>query len=115
MNSFDKVKSIVKLIDDKKGENIVILDLRRITTISDYFVIATGTSTIHINTIAREIRSQLKKSDKIIPINPINQGDNSWVILDYQDCIVHLFLKQTREYYNLEDLWFEAKRVKFDI
>jgi len=101
----------MKLLEEKKGENIIALDLRKITTITDFFIIATANSKTHIQTLAKEIIHSLKKDKNLIPINPLKETDTQWVLLDYQDFIIHLFLKEVREYYNLEELWFEAIRI----
>lgn len=106
------VKEIVDLLEEKKGDDIVILDLRGITTITDYFIIVTATSSPHLHTLAREVIKKIKKMFNIIPLNPYSETDERWILIDYQDCILHIFLKETREYYNLEELWFEAKRVE---
>ncbi|MBU1078638.1 MAG: ribosome silencing factor [Spirochaetes bacterium] len=105
------IRIIVKHLDSKKAENIVTLDIKKITTISDYFIIASANSETHLKTLAKDTASMLKKEFKYIPLNPITEDDKNWILLDYQDFIIHLFLEETRVYYNLEDLWFEAKKI----
>ncbi|MBN1897138.1 MAG: ribosome silencing factor [Spirochaetes bacterium] len=111
MKPFDLVKEIVGKLEEKKAENIVVLDLKRLTTLTDYFIIATGTSFPHLKALAREIVNQAKEKHSLVPLNPLPEGDDSWVLVDYQDCIVHLFLEESRQFYNLEELWFESKKV----
>ncbi len=106
-----QVKQVVKLLDDKKGENIIILDLKRLTTITDYFIIVSANSETHLLALAKDTANYLKKEHKILPLNPLNETDKRWILLDYQDFIIHIFLAETRQYYNLEELWFEAKKI----
>jgi len=107
------IKEAIKILDEKKAENIVTLDLKKLTTITDFFIIATANSVIHLQTLAKELVHSLKKTEKIIPFNPLSETDTKWILIDYGDFIVHLFLEETRQYYNLEELWFEAKRINF--
>ncbi len=111
MNLKKLIEKTVKLLDDKKGEDIITLNLKKITSFTDYFIIVTANSETHLQTLAKEIIKFLKHEDNIIPINSINETDKSWILIDYQDFIVHLFLTETREYYNLEELWYEAERI----
>ncbi len=106
-----QVKKVVKLLDDKKGENIITLDLRKLTTITDYFIIVTANSETHLLTLAKEIIKSLKKENSLMPLNSLDETDKRWILLDYQDFIIHLFLEETRQYYDLEELWFEAKKI----
>ena len=111
MNLKKLIEKTVKLLDDKKGEDIITLNLKKITSFTDYFIIVTANSETHLQTLAKEIIKFLKHEDNIIPINSLNEMDKSWILIDYQDFIVHLFLTETREYYNLEELWYEAERI----
>lgn len=111
MDIRNQIKKVTKLLDDKKGENIITLDLKQVTSFTDYFIIATANSETHLQTLAKEIMKFLKHEDNIIPINSLNETDKSWILIDYHDFVVHLFLTETREYYNLEELWYEAERI----
>ncbi|MGC8976806.1 MAG: ribosome silencing factor [Candidatus Ratteibacteria bacterium] len=103
-----KIKKIVKSIEDKKGENIIILDLKGLTWITDYFIIASGSSTIQTKTIADNILQNIKE----LPISVEGIEDGKWILIDYGEVIVHIFLKETRDYYKLEKLWADAKIVE---
>lgn len=81
--------------------------MRKVSTITDYFIIVTGTSIAHIQALAKYIIETVKEK----PINPIRNFDNNWVLLDFGDFIVHLFLEETRNYYGLEGLWADAPRI----
>ena len=106
------IKETVKYLDEKKAENIITLDLKKLTTITDYFIIATANSETHLRTLAGELVKFFKKENRLHLINPLNENDRSWILLDYQDFIIHLFTEETREYYCLEELWFEAKKYE---
>jgi ribosome-associated protein len=96
--------------DAKKAFNIVILDLRKLTYITDYFVICSGTSTTQVSAIAEEIERVLAKSG-IHPSHVEGQPEATWVLMDYGDVVVHVFDEQTRSFYSLEKLWSESFRV----
>ncbi len=105
------IKYIVKIADSKKGEDIKILDLRGLTSITDYFIIISATSVPHLQALAREISFKLKKEKNLLPLFPYNENDDRWILMDYGDFIIHIFIPEAREYYNLENLWYEAKEV----
>ena len=96
---------------DNRGENIVVLDMREITPVFDYFVLATGSSRRQLHAIAEEIDQVLRKQfgDKRLGLE--GYTDSRWILLDFGDVVVHLFDEETREYYDLEDFWSQATRV----
>jgi ribosome-associated protein len=101
---------ILKAIDEIKGVNIQLLDLREIeNTVCDYFVICTGTSNTHVNAIAGIIQKKVGKLCKEKPWHVEGEGNADWVLLDYVNVVVHVFQKQIREYYDIESLWGDAK------
>lgn len=104
----DTVSHIVDIILDKHGEDIVILDLREITSIADFFIIATGNSTTNIKAIADEILNRMKREYRVIPWHTEGYGHLTWILLDYVDVVVHIFDRETREFYSLETLWKDA-------
>jgi ribosome-associated protein len=112
MNEKNLLKEIFKILDEKKATDIIVLDMRKLTTITDYFIIATANSTTHLKALAKEIFLTMKEKFNLIPLNSLNENEDKWMLIDYQDFIIHLFIKEAREFYNLEDLWFEAKRIK---
>jgi len=101
-----------ELAENKKAEDIVILDLRKISSITDYFVLCTGTSEPHLRAIVHEIEDQLSKEHQLRPRGSECAFQTSWVVLDYFDVIVHVMRADTRKMYNLEDLWADAPQVK---
>jgi ribosome-associated protein len=105
MNLKRKIKKIVKLIEDKKGENIIVLDLKGLTWITDYFIITSGESQIQTKAIAENILTNIEEN----PISVEGIDDGKWILIDYGEIIIHIFLNETREYYKLEKLWSDAK------
>jgi ribosome-associated protein len=101
-----------ELADNKKAENIVILDVREVSSITDYFVVATGTSEPHLRAIVDEIRETLKEDHDLQPRATDGTLQTSWVVLDYFDVIVHVMRADVREHYNLEGLWGDVPRVR---
>ncbi len=96
--------------DDKKAEDIVIYDMRGITDVTDYFVIATAHSRSQVRAVVESIKKELKSID----IRKMGQEGNeggSWVLIDYTDCVIHVFSPELREYYSLESLWGDAPKV----
>lgn len=101
---------ILKAIDEIKGLDIQLLDLREIeNTVCDYFIICTGTSNTHVNAIAGIIEKQVGKICKEKPWHVEGESNADWVLLDYVNVVVHVFQKKIREYYNIESLWGDAK------
>lgn len=102
---------ISQLIFNKKGYDVKILDLKELTSITDYFVICTGDSDTQIKAIADEIDKKLR--DENIKVWHIEGYESlNWVLLDYVDVVVHIFKKETREFYNLEKLWGDAPTIE---
>ncbi|MCM8757262.1 MAG: ribosome silencing factor [Candidatus Omnitrophica bacterium] len=105
-----RLRRLVQVIQEKKGENLIILDVRKLTWIADYFIILTGTSLIHTRTLAESILEKLKGTPCLVE----GMESGSWIILDYHDIVVHIFLPETRDYYRLEKLWGDAKEVPLE-
>lgn len=107
------VESIVKGIQEKKGTDIVIVDLKGIVgTICDYFVICQGNSPTQIDAITESVEetARIEAGEKPVKIAGLTNAE--WVAMDYTDVLVHIFLPDMRSYYNLEDLWEDAKLTK---
>jgi len=98
--------------DNKKSENIVILDVRDLSSVTDYFVIASGTSEPHLRAIVDEITDRLRDEHDLRPLRKDGSMQGAWVVLDFFDVIVHVMRADARERYNLEGLWGDAARVK---
>jgi ribosome-associated protein len=98
--------------DNKKAENIVILDVRDLSSVTDYFVIASGTSEPHLRAIVDEITDRLRDDYALRPLRKDGSMQGAWVVLDFFDVIVHVMRQDARERYDLEGLWGDAARVK---
>lgn len=113
MKSKELVDIIVNLIQSKKGFNITILNLKNLSAMADYFIICSGDATIHVKAIADEIDKKLRK-EGIKSHNREGYNTLNWVLLDYFDVVVHVFKKDSREYYNLEKLWGDAEITEIE-
>jgi ribosome-associated protein len=101
-----------ELADNKKAEDIVILDVRELSSVTDYFVIASGTSEPHLRAIVDEILDKLRDEHDVKPKAVDGTLHTAWIVLDYFDVIVHVMRGDVRERYDLETLWGDAPRVK---
>jgi|SRR5436309_4875757 len=101
-----------ELADSKKAEDIAVLDVRKISTITDYFVLATGTSEPHLRAISEEIKDKLREDHDLKPRAVDGTLQTAWLVLDYFDVIVHVMRADVRDRYDLESLWGDAPRVR---
>jgi ribosome-associated protein len=113
MEAFEKVKTCGVLAEEKKAKDVVIMKLDDLTDIADYFLVASGTSERHVSTIADSVETGMKERG-VKPYSVEGNRDGRWVIIDYQNVIVHIFLEQLRELYDLESLWIEAKKFRIE-
>lgn len=102
----------IKCVSEKKGENIVGLDLREIASFTEFFIIASGTNQRQVQAIADEINEQLKKQLGTRPVRIEGYNSAEWVLLDYGDFVVHVFNGEAREFYDLARLWRDARKVE---
>src|SRR5215207_6620264 len=102
----------VRCADDKKAINMVGLDLREIASFTEFFFIASGTNQRQVQAIADEINEQLKKQLRRRPVRVEGYNTAEWLLLDYGEFVVHLFNKDAREFYDLERLWRDSRRVE---
>lgn len=109
MEALETVKAAVKAIDSKKGENIEVIEITNLTIIADYFVIATGTSTTQVKALADEVEYQLEQ--KGLTPHHIEGRNTPWVCLDYNSVVIHIFYKDQRDFYQLERLWEDGKKI----
>lgn len=110
MTEQQKLELIVKTLDSKRGEDIQVLKIADLTILADYFVIVNGTSNTHARTLADEVEFQLSQQG-IEPDRREADTGNTWIILDYSDIIVHVFYKETRNFYKLEGVWADGEQV----
>ncbi len=112
MDSRKLARLCCEFADNKKAENIVTLDVRKLSSVTDYFVIAAGTSEPHLRAIVDEITDRLRVEHGVRPRAVDGTVHGAWVVLDFFDVIVHLMRRDVRERYDLESLWGDAARLK---
>lgn len=104
------VRKVRERLEDKKALNVTVLDVSAISSVADYFIVASGNSAPHLRALGDDLQFGLKK-EGILCFRRAGDWDSGWVVLDYVDVIIHVFLQETREYYGIEDLWKQAPRV----
>ena len=115
MNSEELSKVVVLGIQEKKGEDIVLMDLRKVkNAIADYFIICSGNSETHIQAISESIESEIHKINRENPWHREGKDNKEWVLLDYVNVVAHIFKKERREFYSLEELWGDAQVLEID-
>ena len=115
MESLQLATSIAKVLDTKKAANVKVLKVRDLTVLTDYFVIANGTSATHVKSLAEEVEFQLEQQG-VKALRTEGYDAKNWILLDYGTVIVHVFYPQAREFYDLEHLWADAEEcdIQFD-
>lgn len=109
----DMVKTAYEALDEKKGNDIVILDIAEISTLADYFVICDGGSESQVHALTDNVEEKMHAAEYH---QERREGHRSstWVLMDYEDVIVHIFDRENREFYNLERIWRDAKQIKIE-
>jgi len=110
MTQEELIASAVKILDSKKAEDIRVIKIGDLTILADYFIIADGTSSTQTKALADEVEFRLKQQGREPKQVQGNNGSN-WIILDYSDVVIHIFYKETRDFYNLERLWSDGEDV----
>ena len=111
MDSKELTKIIYSALDDKKGENIKILDISKVSVIADYFVIANGSNINQVQALADNVKEELYKLG-LEPKNVEGHRSASWILLDYTDVIVHVFSRDDRFFYDLERIWRDGREIE---
>jgi len=114
MQPFDLVRAIAGILDEKKAMDLTAIHTTEQTIISDYFVIATGTSSTHVKALSEELEYEMKQRHGVAP-KGIEGRASGWILLDYGTVLVHVFQQEQREYYNIERLWEDAQRVELGL
>ena len=104
------IKPYIQAVLGRKAQQIVILDLQDLTSFTDAFIICSGKSNRQVTAIAEHVQIELKKQGKH-PIHVEGKKEGHWVLMDYGDVIIHIFFKSVRQFYDLEGLWVDAKRI----
>ncbi len=106
----NKVKLIIEALEDKKAENIQVIDISEISTVADYFIIANGTNRSQVQALADNVDEKLAMN-KIFHKHTEGYNNANWILLDYSDILVHVFDKESRGFYDLERMWRDGKFV----
>lgn len=108
-------RRIAALADEKLGEDIVVLDMRELVGYTDFLVLTTARNERLAKAIHDEVYERLKKDDGLLPNRAEGLREASWVLLDYLDCVLHIFVPEARDHYRLEQLWGEAPRLELEL
>lgn len=111
IETFQKLRLLVEAALDKKASKIVVLDLTGRTSFCDYFIIASGNNPRHVRAVASNVIDQMKKADGKKPLGAEGLEAGRWALLDYGDVLLHVFEDRIRDYYDLEGLWLDARKV----
>lgn len=103
------------LADSKKAEDVVVLDMRGLVTYTDFLAICTARNERQARAIVDEVKLQVKRETGLLPGGVDGAGDAGWIILDYLDCVLHVFTPEARDRYQLEDLWRDASNLELDL
>lgn len=104
------VRACCQVLDDKKGESLKVLDVRGISSVTDYFIIVTGTSNPHLRALSNAVRNILEEWD-MPTIKADTKTESGWLVVDAYELIVHVFTEEVREYFDLEGLWRDAESL----
>jgi ribosome-associated protein len=115
MATDSKTKSLIciKAAIEKKATDLVLLEMKKTTSFTDYFVICSGKSDRQVQAIAQAIEETLEK-ERVRPLGEEGRAEGKWVLIDYADVVVHVFLEPIRRFYDLEGLWIDAPRINFE-
>jgi ribosome-associated protein len=112
INSEALARLCASIAADKKAEDLIVLDLRGLSSFTDFYVICTGSSEPQLKAIAGEVQSQIKKDHDRKPMGVDGPPLSQWVVVDYGDVVMHIFHTSKRDLYRLEDMWNDAPRLK---
>jgi ribosome-associated protein len=110
--AIEAARTAAAAIDEKKGEDVILLDLSALLVVTDVFVVASGTSTRHVKSLVDDAEEALRRIDRK-PIRREGVDFGEWVLLDYGDVVIHVMDRETRAYYELERLWADAPQIEF--
>lgn len=115
MDSEALARQLAALADSKKAEDVIVLDMRELVSYTDFLAICTARNERQARAIVDEVRLRVKSESGLLPGGVDGAGADGWIVLDYLDCVLHVFTAEARERYQLEDLWREAPRLALDL
>ncbi|MBN2395464.1 MAG: ribosome silencing factor [Candidatus Atribacteria bacterium] len=110
-NSKDIAIFLASALNDKKAKDTIILNIKKISFIADYFIITTAQSQVHLKTLSRTVIEKIKESGIRRNVNYEGDPSTGWILLDCGDIVIHLFTEEKRDYYHLEYIWHEAEKI----
>lgn len=113
MEALDYVKIAVKALDDKKAEDIRVIDIQGVSSIADYFIIANGTNNNQLAAMKDAVEEELYKN-QLVPKQIEGNNNSTWILMDYQDIIVHLFSTEDRHFYDIERIWKDGTELTLE-
>ncbi len=113
MTSLELAKKTAAILDNKKAEQINVIKIEDISSLADYFVIASGRSSTHMHSLSDELEEKLK-AEGAAPARVEGYRSNSWVLLDYGSVVVHVFTQEARDFYDLDRLWVDGSKVDWE-
>lgn len=113
MDAKEMVKIAYKALDDKKAEDIKIIEIGKVSVIADYFIIANGTNSSQVDAMVDQVTDELAKH-KVHPARVEGAHSSGWILMDYNDVIVHVFSREDRSFYDLERIWKDGKTVSIE-
>lgn len=107
METTDLAKKIMAILEEKKAADILALDISEISTLADYFILASAENVRQLDALEDAVEEGIR-----LELNKEGEGDSGWILMDYKDIVVHLFTKEQREFYDLEKIWSDAKNLE---
>lgn len=105
------LKQIVEALEERKGIDITVLHVEGETTLAEYFIFCTASSTTQVGSLAENVEFKLKTENNVIPHHIEGKKASGWILLDYGSILIHVFLEETRSFYNMEKLWENSKQI----
>jgi len=113
LDSREKALALASILMDKRALQPVLLDLRQLTLVTDYFLVASGTSAVHLQALADAVLEQMRER-KLRPVGTEGRPASGWILIDFGEVVIHLFGDEQRQFYNLERLWRDAPRTDLE-
>ncbi len=110
MISEQLARDVMRIVEDKKAQDVVVLNLKGICIMSDYFIMMSAESSVHMRTIAQELARKLRE-EQVRLLNPKDFMNDRWILMDFGPVVVHIFSEEARQFYQLERLWADARRT----
>ena len=115
MNGFELSQTIAKILNEKKASELKVLKIQDLTIVTDYIVIASGTSFTQVRSLADEVEFKLQQEYGMSPTHIEGYDSRHWILLDYDTVIVHIFHPEARNYYNLDKLWADGEEIELEL